>query len=127
MDNQNQANNQFGNQPKKDEPTADVSSSAPVEMEPATDNSAMPPSPTPMSGSTPVATPAQPPVQPVSSSPQPAAMPTQPEEEKKLEAGPQPQLLEAPKKKNPMLIAGIAIVLIIALAFLGMVVYNALY
>jgi len=122
MDNQNQANNQFGNQPKKDEPTADVTSSSPVEVEPATDNTAMP-TPPPVSTPSPVQPTATPPTAPV----QPVGMPTQPEEEKKLEMGTQPELLEAPKKKNPMLIAGIAVVLVIALAFLGMVVYNALY
>jgi uncharacterized protein HemX len=126
MDDQNKANNQFGEQPKKEQP-ADTSSAAPVEVEPATDTSAMP---TP----TPAPTTATPPVNPVSSAPvpptdqpQPVTMPTPLEEEKKLEMPPQPELLEAPKKKNGMFIAVIAIVLVIALAFLGWVVYKAMY
>jgi len=130
MDDQNQANNQFGNQPKK--PDADVTSSAPVEAEPATDSTATPTPPV----STPP-TPAQPPVtptpqvsQPTPTSTQPSGMPTAPttppEEEKMLEMPPQPELLEAPKKKNGMLVAGITAVLVVVLAVGGYVVYMAM-
>jgi hypothetical protein len=127
MDDQNQANNQFGsNQPKKEEP-ADVTTSAPVETEPST-NGPMPPV-------TPSSVPSQAPSQPTAQTPPtpsvpPAPvsldMPAQPEE-KKLEMPPQPGLLEAPKKKSGMFIALIAVVLIIALALLGFFVYQAMY
>jgi hypothetical protein len=106
MDDQNQANNQLGNQPKKD--PADVSSSAPVEMEPATNRPPMgqpaAPAPTP-----PVEQPMQAPVEP------------------KLDMPPQPQLLEAPKKKSAMLIVVVVVALVVALGLLGAVVYSALY
>jgi hypothetical protein len=124
MDDQNQANNQF---PKK--PEADVTSSAPVEAEPATDSSAtpMPPVSAPQTPAQPSA-PAPGVSQPSPVQPQPSAMPTAPlEEEKKLEMPPQPGLLEAPKKNNSMLIVGIAVVLVIVLAVAGYFVYKAMY
>jgi uncharacterized protein HemX len=125
MDDQNQANNQFGNnQPKKDEP-ADVTTSAPVEMEPST-SGPMPPVAPPTPGQ-PSASPSQPTQAPsMPQAPVSPGMPAQPEE-KKLEMPPQPALLEAPQKKSGMFIALIAVVLVIALALLGFFVYQAMY
>lgn len=124
MDDQNQANNQFGNQPKKEQP-ADVTSSAPVEVEPATDGSAMPPvSPAPVSS--------QPPSQPSPvTPPQPSQVPTstppaRPEDEKMLEMPPQPGLLEAPKKNNSMVVVLIAVALVVVFALVGFFVYQAM-
>ena len=105
MDDQNQPNNQFGNQPKKEE-QADVTSSAPGQAPVQTANQPAPSVP-------------QAPVAP--------GMPTQPEEEKKLEMPPQPGLLEAPKKKSGMLMALIVVALVVVLAVVGFVVYKAMY
>jgi len=54
-------------------------------------------------------------------------MPLQPEEEKKLEMPPQPGLLEAPKKKNGMLMTLVVVALVVVLAVVGFVVYQAMY
>ena len=127
MDDQNQPNNQFGNQPKKEE-QADVTSSAPVEAEPST-SSPLPPA-APAGPAAPGQAPVQTANQPAPSVPQaPVApgMPTQPEEEKKLEMPPQPGLLEAPKKKSGMLMALIVVALVVVLAVVGFVVYKAMY
>lgn len=111
MDDQDQPNSQFNNQPKKDQ--TDVSSSAPVEMEPETQSSmpTMPPTPS-TSGMPSMNEPAS--QQPVTPTPLPA--PEKPE-----------GLLEAPKKKNGMYVALIVVVLVIALGFLGYMVYKTLY
>ena len=127
MDDQNQANNQFGNQPKK--PDADVTTSAPVEAEPATDSSATPmPSAAPAAPQTPQSTPTTslPVSQPAPTTPQPSVMPTIPnEEEKKLEMPPLPELLEAPKKNNMIMMLVVA-ALVVVLVVVGVVVYMAM-
>lgn len=120
MDDKNQPLNQLNNQPKDNE-QADVSSSAPVEMEPATQGA-------PMSSQPPAQTPATPtptPPMPSMSQPEPSMPPTMPESTP-VPTPPQ-QMLEAPKKKNGMFIAAIAVALVVVLALIGMVVYNALY
>lgn len=119
MDDQNQPNSQLNNQPKKDQ--QDVSSSAPVEMEPETQSSMPPASQTPSntSGMPPTDEEpdmSQPPVAPVPTPTTPLLAPEKPE-----------GLLEAPKKKNGMYVALIAVVLVIALGFLGYMVYKTLY
>jgi hypothetical protein len=124
MDDQNQPNNQFGSaQPKKEEP-ADTTSSAPVEAEPSTSGAVPPTAPT--VAQTPSQPPQATPAPSMSQTPVSPQVPVQPEE-KKLEMPPQPGLLEAPKKKSGMFITLIAVVLVIALALLGLVVYQALY
>lgn len=126
MDDQNQANNQLGNQPKKEQP-ADVTSSAPVEVEPATDSSAMPPaSPVSPSPTSPQPSNQPSPVTPPQPSQVPNAPVAQPEGEKLLEMPPQPGLLEAPKKKNGMFVALIAVALVVVLALIGFFVYQAM-
>lgn len=112
MDDQKQPFNQLNNQPKDDQ-DVDISSSAPVEMEPATKSS---PSMGPMSQ----------PSQSPSATPQPPTMPEQPE----ASMAPMQDadhLLEAPHKKSGLLIATVVVVLVIALALMGTVVYQALY
>lgn len=112
MDDQNQPNSQLNNQPKKEQ--TDVSSSAPVEMEPETQNS-MPTTPP---------TPATPNTQPMNE----PVMGQEPETPTPLPAPEKPEgLLEAPKKKNTMYMVLIVVVLVIALGFLGYMVYKTLY
>lgn len=120
MDDQNQPNSQLNDQPKKDE--QDVTSSAPVEMEPETQSSTPPVSQT--SSNTSSMPPMDKPDMP--SMPQQSTMPTS--TPTPLPAPEKPEgLLEAPKKKNSMYIALIAVALVIALGFLGYMVYKTLY
>jgi hypothetical protein len=119
MDDQNQPNSQLNNQPKKDE--QDVSSSAPVEMEPETQSSMPPVSKTPGSTSS-----GMPPMDEGSDMPQPPVTPVSTPTPLLTQEKPE-GLLEAPKKKNGMYVALIAVVLVIALGFLGYMVYKTLY
>ena len=118
MDDKNQPMNQLNNLPKDDE--TNVSSSAPVEMEPSTQGVPIVSTPT-------QPTPVSPTPAPTVEQPQPTPMQQPAVPEPALPAGPTPQLLEAPKKKNGMLIVAIVVVLVVVLAVVGMVVYNALY
>ncbi|HEY5695807.1 MAG TPA: hypothetical protein VIQ80_03155 [Candidatus Saccharimonadales bacterium] len=106
MDDQKQPNNQLTNQPKTEQP--DVSSSAPVEMEPSTDTSGQPTPP----ASQPSAMPTPP------MAPEPPTMPVTPPTEPTAPMGTEP------KRKNSMVIVLIAVVLIVVLALVGLLVYQ---
>lgn len=114
MDDQKQPNNQPMNQPK--EMQGDASSSAPVEMEPATQNG-MPTQQTPPVAPT---APSTPPVMP------PESPLMTPEQTQSPVTPPMASMSEAPKKKNGMMITLIAVVLVVALALVGLVVYQAM-
>ncbi len=129
MDDQNQPMNQPNDPMKK----SDVTSSAPVEMEPETGVDA--PSPTVQTAGTvssPTPTPAPTPTTPASTAPTTpdttpsdplAQLPTEPA----LPVGQQPNgLLEAPKKKSMAFMVLIVVVLVIALAALGYMIYKML-
>jgi|GEM_PF-1788271 len=122
MDDQNQPNSQLNDLPKKDE--QDVTSSAPVEMEPETQSSTPPVSQA--SGSIPSMPSADKPEMP--STPLQSTVPASTPTLTPLPAPEKPEgLLEAPKKKNSMYIVLIVAVLVIALGFLGYMVYKTLY
>lgn len=125
MDDQNEPTNQQPNEPVK---KPDVTSSAPVEMEPETQPSMTPP--TSQTAGSVSSTPAPAVVTPAAT-PDPLDMPNvvpPAPTEPALPAPDQPDgLLEAPKKKSTAFMAVIVVVLVIALAALGYMVYKMIY